>query len=138
MAIAGTAAMRPTQPAFTSAAMPRAAAASQTPTKWVRSSGMPTVRFWLNHSMVQPTASTGAAMPIQLHKLLELMPPLWSFGFWQSRISYQSADEALEVVRGNREAGTPTDVLHLDTHWFRESWRCDLALDPDAALAARG
>lgn len=59
------------------------------------------------------------------------MPPRWSFGFWQSRISYRSADEALAVVRGNREHGIPTDVLHLDTHWFREDWRCDLEFDPD-------
>lgn len=59
------------------------------------------------------------------------MPPRWSFGFWQSKISYQSADEALDVVRHNREAGIPTDVLHLDTHWFREDWRCDLEFAPD-------
>ncbi len=59
------------------------------------------------------------------------MPPRWSFGFWQSKISYRSADEALAVVRGNREHGIPTDVLHLDTHWFREDWRCDLEFDPD-------
>jgi alpha-D-xyloside xylohydrolase len=58
------------------------------------------------------------------------MPPRWSFGFWQSRISYSSADEALTVVRRNREHGIPTDVLHLDTHWFREDWRCDLEFDP--------
>jgi len=57
------------------------------------------------------------------------MPPRWSFGFWQSRISYRSAEEAEAVVRGNREAGIPTDVLHLDTHWFREDWRCDLEFD---------
>ena len=58
------------------------------------------------------------------------MPPRWSFGFWQSKISYQSAEEALDVVRRNRAAGIPTDVLHLDTHWFREDWRCDLEFDP--------
>jgi len=58
------------------------------------------------------------------------MPPRWSFGFWQSKISYRSAEEALEVVRKNREHGIPTDVLHLDTHWFRDDWRCDLEFDP--------
>jgi alpha-D-xyloside xylohydrolase len=58
------------------------------------------------------------------------MPPRWSFGFWQSKISYRSAEEALEVVRKNREHAIPTDVLHLDTHWFREDWRCDLEFDP--------
>jgi len=59
------------------------------------------------------------------------MPPRWSFGFWQSKISYRSAEEALEVVRKNREHGIPTDVLHLDTHWFRDDWRCDLEFDPE-------
>ncbi len=59
------------------------------------------------------------------------MPPRWSFGFWQSKISYRSAAEALEVVGRNRESKIPTDVLHLDTHWFREDWRCDLEFDPD-------
>ena len=59
------------------------------------------------------------------------MPPRWSFGFWQSRISYRSAEEALEVVRKNREHAIPTDVLHLDTHWFRDDWRCDLEFDPE-------
>jgi alpha-D-xyloside xylohydrolase len=59
------------------------------------------------------------------------MPPRWSFGFWQSKISYRSAEEALEVVRKNREHAIPTDVLHLDTHWFREDWRCDLEFDPE-------
>jgi alpha-D-xyloside xylohydrolase len=59
------------------------------------------------------------------------MPPRWSFGLWQSKISYRSAEEALEVVRKNREHAIPTDVLHLDTHWFREDWRCDLEFDPE-------
>ncbi len=59
------------------------------------------------------------------------MPPRWSFGFWQSKISYSSAEEALEVVRKNREHAIPTDVLHLDTHWFRDDWRCDLEFDPE-------
>jgi alpha-D-xyloside xylohydrolase len=58
-------------------------------------------------------------------------PPRWSFGLWQSRISYRSADESLDVVRRTREAGVPLDVLHLDTHWFREDWRCDLEFDPE-------
>ncbi len=59
------------------------------------------------------------------------MPPRWSFGFWQSKISYRSGDEALEVVRANREHGIPTDVLHLDTHWFKEDWYCDLEFARD-------
>jgi alpha-D-xyloside xylohydrolase len=75
------------------------------------------------------------------------MPPRWSFGYWQSKISYASAAEALEVVRGMRAAEVPMDVLHLDTHWFAEDWRCDLEFARDrfpdpaaflAEMAARG
>jgi alpha-D-xyloside xylohydrolase len=58
------------------------------------------------------------------------LPPKWSFGFWQSKFSYRSADECDAVVSRNREAGVPMDVLHLDTHWFRRDWFCDLEFDP--------
>jgi alpha-D-xyloside xylohydrolase len=54
------------------------------------------------------------------------MPPRWSFGYWQSKISYRSADEALDVARRMRAAEVPMDVLHLDTHWFKQDWYCDL------------
>jgi alpha-D-xyloside xylohydrolase len=59
------------------------------------------------------------------------VPPRWSFGYWQSKISYRSAEEATTVVRRLREADVPVDVIHLDTHWFREDWRCDLEFDPE-------
>jgi alpha-D-xyloside xylohydrolase len=59
------------------------------------------------------------------------LPPKWSFGFWQSKISYRSAEEGSAVVRANRAAGVPMDVLHLDTHWFRRDWFCDLEFDPE-------
>lgn len=65
------------------------------------------------------------------------VPPRWSFGWWQSKISYSSAAEALDIVGRYRDAGLPIDVLHLDTHWFAEDWRCDLEFDaqrfPDPA-----
>ena len=58
------------------------------------------------------------------------LPPKWSFGFWQGKFSYRSGDECDAVVSRNREAGVPMDVLHLDTHWFRRDWCCDLEFDP--------
>jgi len=58
------------------------------------------------------------------------VPPDWSFGFWQSKISYSSAAETLEVAERMRAADLPFDVLHLDTHWFRSDWLCDLEFDP--------
>ncbi|HEX8132945.1 MAG TPA: glycoside hydrolase family 31 protein, partial [Actinomycetes bacterium] len=59
------------------------------------------------------------------------LPPAWSFGWWQSRCSYSSAEEVLGVVREMRRAGIPMDVVHLDTNWFTDDWRCDLEFAPD-------
>jgi alpha-D-xyloside xylohydrolase len=59
------------------------------------------------------------------------VPPRWSFGYWQSKISYQSAEETLDIARNMREADLPLDVIHLDTHWFKRDWYCDLEFDPE-------
>ena len=65
------------------------------------------------------------------------VPPAWTFGFWQSKISYSSADETLDIARRLRAARIPCDVIHLDTHWFKGDWYCDLEFDrtrfPDVA-----
>ncbi len=53
------------------------------------------------------------------------VPPLWSFGLWMSRITYKSEAEAREVANKLREYQIPCDVIHLDTGWFEEDWRCD-------------
>jgi len=53
------------------------------------------------------------------------MPPLWSFGFWMSRITYFSEDEVRAVAAKLRESRVPADVIHLDTGWFENDWRCD-------------
>jgi alpha-D-xyloside xylohydrolase len=56
--------------------------------------------------------------------------PEWTHGYWQSKISYQSAEEVLEIAREMRRHEVPCDVIHLDTHWFRSDWFCDLEFDP--------
>jgi alpha-D-xyloside xylohydrolase len=53
------------------------------------------------------------------------LPPLWSFGFWMSRITYFSEDEVRSVAAKLRESRVPADVIHLDTGWFETDWRCD-------------
>ncbi len=53
------------------------------------------------------------------------MPPLWSFGFWMSKITYYSEAEGRDAVNKLRENKIPTDVLHFDTGWFETDWRCD-------------
>jgi alpha-D-xyloside xylohydrolase len=53
------------------------------------------------------------------------MPPLWSFGFWMSRITYFSEAEGRDVTKKLRDNLIPCDVLHFDTGWFEKDWRCD-------------
>jgi alpha-D-xyloside xylohydrolase len=53
------------------------------------------------------------------------MPPLWSFGFWMSRITYFSEKEGRAVADKLRFHKIPADVLHFDTGWFETDWRCD-------------
>jgi len=53
------------------------------------------------------------------------MPPLWSFGFWMSRITYFSEEDGRTVAKKIRENKVPCDVIHFDTGWFETDWRCD-------------
>jgi alpha-D-xyloside xylohydrolase len=59
------------------------------------------------------------------------LPPKWTFGYWQSKISYSSAKEILEIASEMRKKEIPCDVIHLDTHWFKHDWYCDLQFDPE-------
>lgn len=51
--------------------------------------------------------------------------PLWSFGTWMSRMTYFTAEETFEVARKMRKGKFPCDIIHLDTAWFEENWKCD-------------
>ena len=53
------------------------------------------------------------------------VPPLWSFGFWMSRITYNSEDQVRQVAEQLRKHQVPADVIHLDTGWFETDWRSD-------------
>lgn len=53
------------------------------------------------------------------------MPPLWSFGFWMSRITYFSEEDGRTVTKKLRDNKIPCDVIHFDTGWFETDWRCD-------------
>jgi alpha-D-xyloside xylohydrolase len=59
------------------------------------------------------------------------MPPLWSFGFWMSRITYFSAQDGYDVIEKLREYEIPSDVLHFDTGWFGVDWRADYTFPED-------
>jgi len=53
------------------------------------------------------------------------LPPLWSFGLWMSRITYNSEEQARDVAAKLRHHRVPCDVIHLDTGWFETDWQCD-------------
>ena len=53
------------------------------------------------------------------------VPPLWSFGLWMSRITYNSEAQVRDVAAKLRQYRIPADVLHLDTGWFETDWRGD-------------
>lgn len=58
------------------------------------------------------------------------MPPLWSFGLWMSRITYFSEDDGRRVAKELRENQIPSDVIHFDTGWFENDWRCNYEFSP--------
>ena len=58
------------------------------------------------------------------------VPPTWSFGLWMSRITYKSEAETRAVAQGLRRHRIPCDVIHLDTGWFEQDWRCDYRFAP--------
>ncbi len=53
------------------------------------------------------------------------MPPLWSFGLWMSRCTYDSEAQARGVAAAHRRHRVPCDVINLDTGWFEQDWCCD-------------
>lgn len=59
------------------------------------------------------------------------MPPLWSFGTWQSRISYFTEAEGRSVAKQLRDNKIPCDVIHFDTGWFEVDWQCDYKFSPN-------
>jgi alpha-D-xyloside xylohydrolase len=46
------------------------------------------------------------------------MLPLWAYGFWQSRLQYESQQEMLAVAAKYRELKIPLDNLVLDFGWM--------------------
>jgi len=53
------------------------------------------------------------------------MPPLWSFGLWMSRCTYNAESQVRDIAAKLRAEKIPCDVLHLDTGWFETDWQCD-------------
>ncbi|MFD2614897.1 glycoside hydrolase family 31 protein [Paenibacillus gansuensis] len=48
------------------------------------------------------------------------IPPKWSIGYHQSRYSYMSQEEVMDLARTFREKNIPCDVIYLDIHYMDE------------------
>lgn len=46
------------------------------------------------------------------------LPPLWAFGYGQSRFGYAKDRDFLEVYRGHRDAGLPLDYICMDIDYM--------------------
>lgn len=58
------------------------------------------------------------------------MVPDWTFGLWMSRITYKSEEEVRRVANRMREEEIPCDVIHIDTGWFEDDWKCNYKFAP--------
>lgn len=59
------------------------------------------------------------------------LPPLWSFGLWMSRMSYNNQQEVEQVAHDLRANDIPCDVIHIDTDWFERPWINDLTFSAE-------
>lgn len=48
------------------------------------------------------------------------IPPLWAFGFGQSRWGYKTADDVREVARRYKELGIPLDMIYMDIDYMQD------------------
>ncbi len=110
--------------------------------EWSRDEGMPTVRLrWKTPATDQDTSlwsEVGDGTDYyfiygpQLDGVIAgyrrltgpaPMMPLWSFGLWQSRERYETAQASLDVVRGFRRRGIPFDNIVQDwRYWPEGTW----------------
>jgi len=61
------------------------------------------------------------------------LPPLWSFGLWMSRCTYNAEKQVRDIAAELRTNKIPCDVLHLDTGWFETDWQCDYEFSTPAS-----
>lgn len=46
------------------------------------------------------------------------LPPLWALGYHQSRYSYETEQDVMDVARTMRERDLPCDAIYLDIHYM--------------------
>ena len=62
------------------------------------------------------------------------LPPIWAFGYQQSRFGYSSQEEIIEIAREFRKRNIPCDVIHLDIDYMDSykvfTWNLESFPDP--------
>ena len=48
------------------------------------------------------------------------MPPVWAFGYGQSRWGYKTAEDIREVARRYKEADIPVDMIYMDIDYMQD------------------
>lgn len=61
---------------------------------------------------------------------MSYIPPMWAFGYTQSRWSYAERDSVRRIAKGYRDNGIPLDGIYLDIDYM-ERYK-DFTVDPEA------
>lgn len=75
--------------------------------------------FWVQAPRIEYWMIYGKDVKDVVQKMAQLtgkmeLPPAWALGYQQSRWSYSSQDEVINVAKKMREEKIPCDVIHLD------------------------
>ncbi len=57
------------------------------------------------------------------------VPPVWAFGYGQSRWGYKTADDIREVAASYKELGIPLDMIYMDIDYMQDFK--DFTVNPD-------
>lgn len=85
-----------------------------------------------NYVLYVITGENPADITKQFRKLIgrSYIPPRWAFGYGQSRWSYKTEEEVLQVLENHKRAGIPLDAVYLDIDYM-EHYK-DFTVDKEA------
>ena len=90
--------------------------------------------YGINYYYLGGSKESGDKAVAQMRKLSGKAPmiPLWSYGYFQSKERYQSADETMGVVKKYRDLGVPLDCIVQDWQYWggNNQWNAMEFLNP--------
>jgi len=90
--------------------------------------------YGVNYYYLGGSNESGDKAVAQMRKLSGKAPmiPLWSYGYFQSKERYQSADETMSVVKKYRDLGVPLDCIVQDWQYWggNNQWNAMEFLNP--------